>query len=76
MVNKETQKAIDKDIEENKEMYQALADTDDDMSELNNPMRFTARPRNINIRNWLGEDKQVTEIEFEPGQIYVHWEER
>ena len=46
------------------------------MTDLNNPMRFTARPRDINVRKWLGEDRQVTEIEFEPGQIYVHWEER
>ena len=39
-------------------------------------MRFTARPRDINVRKWLGEGRQVTKIEFEPGQIYVHWEER
>jgi hypothetical protein len=46
------------------------------MSDLNNPMRFTARPREIDIRKWLGEGKQVTEIEFEPGQIYIYWEGR
>ena len=46
------------------------------MTDINNPMRFTARPRDINVRKWLGENRQVTKIEFEPGQIYVHWEER
>lgn len=46
------------------------------MTDLKNPMRFSARPRDINIRKYLGEDRQVTEIEFKPGQIYVHWEER
>ena len=46
------------------------------MSDINNPMRFTARPRDINVRKWLGENKQVTKIEFKPGQIYVYWEEQ
>ena len=51
------------------------------MSDLKNPMRFTARPRSIDITNWLDHDDEVddvqwrvTEIEFKPGQIYVHWE--
>lgn len=45
------------------------------MSDLKNPMRFTARQRTIDVQQYLGVDKRVTEIEYEPGQIYVHWEE-
>lgn len=50
------------------------------MSDMKNPMRFSFRNREINIEDLLrnGElsDKQVTEIEFRDGQVYVHWEER
>lgn len=46
---------------------------------LNNPMRFTIRPRTVDIEQYLRAeeftDKRVTEIEIEPGQIYVHWAE-
>ena len=45
---------------------------------LNNPMRFTIRPRTVNIEQYLRtedfDDKHVTEIEIEPGQLYVHWD--
>ena len=48
------------------------------MAELSNPMRFTIRPRTVDIENYLRhedfDDKHVTEIEIEPGQMYVHWE--
>lgn len=44
------------------------------MSDLKNPMRFTPRQRTIDVERWLGDDKRVTEIEYEPAQIYVHWE--
>ena len=46
--------------------------------ELNNPMRFTIRPRTLDVGQYLRapefDDKQVTEIEIEPGQLYIHWE--
>jgi len=49
------------------------------MSDLKNPMRFTIKPRTIDIENYLRHedfsDKHVTEIKLEPGQLYVHWEE-
>ena len=45
------------------------------MSDLKNPMRFSSRPREINIQKYLGEDKRVVEIDIRPGNIYVHWEE-
>lgn len=45
---------------------------------LNNPMRFSVRPRTIDIgellRHTSFEDKVVTKIELEPGQLYVHWD--
>lgn len=44
------------------------------MSDLKNPMRFSVRPRTIDIQGYLGEERRVTEIVFEPGQMYVHWE--
>ena len=45
---------------------------------LENPMRFSIINRTIDIGNYLRHsdfnDKQVTEIEVQDGQIYVHWE--
>jgi hypothetical protein len=45
---------------------------------LKNPMRFSVRNRRINIQEKLRHpefnDKQVTEIEIQDGQLYVHWE--
>jgi len=50
------------------------------MSELKNPMRFSVTNRVIDIENLLRHEdfseKQVTEIEVQNGQIYVHWEEK
>lgn len=46
-----------------------------EMSDLKNPMRFSSRPREINIQKYLGEDKRVVELDIRPGNIYVHWEE-
>ena len=46
--------------------------------ELNNPMRFTIRPRTIDVGQYLRspefDNKQVTDVEIEPGQLYIHWE--
>jgi len=48
------------------------------VSDLKNPMRFTIKPRTVNIENYLRhndfENKHVTEIEMKPGQLYVYWE--
>ena len=45
---------------------------------LENPMRFSIINRTIDIENYLRHpdfnDKQVTEIEVQDGQICVHWE--
>ena len=45
---------------------------------LKNPMRFSIRNRRIDIERWLRhpdfDEKQVTEIEIQNGQLYVHWE--
>lgn len=45
---------------------------------LKNPMRFSIRNRTIDAENYLRHpdfhDKQVTEIEIQDGQLYVHWE--
>ena len=45
---------------------------------LNNPMRFNIRNRRINIEEKLRHpdfaEKQVTRIEIQNGQMYVHWE--
>ena len=45
---------------------------------LKNPMRFSIRNRRINIGEKLRhpdfDEKQVTEIEIQDGQMYVHWE--
>ena len=45
---------------------------------LKNPMRFSIRNRVIDIENCLRhpdfDEKQVTEIEIQDGQLYVHWE--
>jgi len=47
-------------------------------SGLKNPMRFSVRNRRINIQEKLRHPdfngKQVTEIEIQNGQLYVHWE--
>jgi len=47
-------------------------------SELKNPMRFSVRNRRINIKEKLRHpdfnEKQVTEIEIQDGQLYVRWE--
>lgn len=47
-------------------------------SGLNNPMRFSVRNRRIDIQEKLRHpgfnDKRVTEIEIQDGQLYVHWE--
>ena len=47
-------------------------------SGLKNPMRFSVRNRRINIQEKLQHPefnkKQVTEIEIQDGQLYVHWE--
>lgn len=45
------------------------------MSDLKNPMRFTATRRTIDVQGYLGDGKRVTDVEYEPGQIYIHWEE-
>lgn len=45
------------------------------MSDLKNPIRFSNRPREINIQKYLGEDKRVVELDIRPGNVYVHWEE-
>lgn len=45
------------------------------MNDLNNPIRFSSRPREINIKKYLGENKRVVELDIRPGNIYVHWEE-
>jgi hypothetical protein len=48
------------------------------VSGLKNPMRFSVRNRRINIQEKLRnpdfDEKQVTEIEIQDGQLYVHWE--
>lgn len=45
---------------------------------LKNPMRFSIRNRRINIEEKLRhpnfDEKQVSEIEIQDGQLYVHWE--
>lgn len=45
---------------------------------LKNPMRFTIKNRTIDIGEKLRhpdfDEKQVTEIEIQNGQLYVHWE--
>jgi len=45
---------------------------------LENPMRFSVRNRRINIQEKLRHpdfgEKQVTQIEIQDGQMYVHWE--
>ena len=45
---------------------------------LKNPMRFSIKNRRINIEKKLRhpdfDEKQVTEIEIQDGQMYVHWE--
>jgi len=45
---------------------------------LKNPMRFSIRNRRIDIENYLRhpdfDEKQVTEIVVQDGQIYVHWD--
>jgi hypothetical protein len=45
---------------------------------LKNPMRFSIRNRRISIEEWLRhpdfDEKQVTRIEIQDGQMYVHWE--
>jgi hypothetical protein len=46
---------------------------------LKNPMRFSIRNRRIDVDDYLRHDdfadKQVTEIEIQDGQLYVHWEQ-
>lgn len=65
-INKETQKAIDKDIEENPELYKALADTPDEDNEIHlwkewiecpncgekNDVGISIRPRSVGF--WCG----------------------
>ena len=45
---------------------------------LKNPMRFSIRNRRIDIKEKLRhpdfDEKQVTQIEIQDGQMYVHWE--
>jgi len=45
---------------------------------LKNPMRFSIRNRRIDIEEKLRhpdfDEKRVTEIEIQDGQLYVHWE--
>jgi hypothetical protein len=45
---------------------------------LKNPMRFSIRNRRIDIGEKLRhpdlDEKQVTEIQIQDGQLYVHWE--
>lgn len=45
---------------------------------LKNPMRFSIRNRRMDIGEKLRhpdfDEKQVTEIEIQDGQLYVHWE--
>lgn len=50
------------------------------MSDLNNPVRFAARNRNVQIADLLknsdGPAKRVEEIVIKDGQLYVYWEEQ
>jgi hypothetical protein len=61
--------------ENNTGSYTDVADRHDG---LKNPMRFSIRNRRIDMENFLRhpdfDDKQVTEIEIQDGQLYVHWE--
>jgi len=45
---------------------------------LKNPMRFSIRNRRIDMEKWLRhpdfDEKRVTEIEIQDGQLYVHWQ--
>lgn len=51
-------------------------DEQNDQPDLNNPMRFALHHRKIDVSNYLGDSRSVTEIEPRPaeGNIYVHWE--
>jgi len=44
-------------------------------ADLNNPMRFSVRNRTVDVANVLDDDRRVTQIEVQDGQLYVHWEE-
>lgn len=46
------------------------------MSEINNPIRITNSTREYNIKEILGPNRQVVEMDIRPGNIYIHWEER
>lgn len=49
-----------------------------DEDNLNNPMRFAIRNRTIDVGEKLRhpdfKEKQVTDLEIQDGQLYVHWE--
>jgi len=49
---------------------------EDDQSDLNNPMRFALRNRSVDVSQYLGDSRSVTEIQtrIDEGNIYVHWE--
>jgi len=48
------------------------------MSDLQNPFRFSTFNTSYDVRELLGDGREVTEIECKPqeGNIYVHWTER
>lgn len=57
----------------------AFNDTDAQANDgLKNPMRFSIQNRSIDIENYLRhpdfDKKQVTEIEIQNNQLYIHWE--
>lgn len=53
-------------------------ETDRQDDGLKNPMRFSIRNRVVSIEEKLHhpdfEEKRVTELEIQDGQLYVHWE--
>jgi len=46
------------------------------MTDLKNPMRFSVQNRSIPVAGLLSEDKRVTKVNVQEGQLYVHWEHR
>jgi len=46
------------------------------MTDLQNPFRFSMQNTSHNIRELLGHDRVVTEVEIRPqeGNIYIHWD--
>ena len=48
----------------------------EEQSDLNNPMRFALRNRSVDVSQYLGDSRSVTEIQTrtDEGNLYVHWE--